>query len=204
MEISLITLLLSSLGLLSIMALFRWKAYDEMYNALKIRAEEWAMIYALDTPKKEISTHKIASPLDNLIELLNSSIIIIEQKQANDKEPLMNLLWEGRKGALIKERQTLIDLGSTASEIKKFFNRPFYFMCLVLITYLAIEISNLPITHMNLYSFFSSLMISMSFLGIAFASLRFYNLFNFSYEKNATHGFDRIPFIYDLLFKPRF
>lgn len=200
-----LSLLFSSLALLALVAIFRWKAHDEKIDLyIKIYAEYVVNNY----DRKDVFDGEIPRGLEDL-ETIKTMLRTMRKRsqekldELNKIEPetrdqfqdffMQDFINDGSKMRLA----TISNLEGQTHIIRKFFNRPFFFTLFTITTYLVFEYTQIK------PEFHSIPFIILSCLALGFCLLRFYNLFNFDYNPNPTHGFNCAPWLYNVFFKPR-
>lgn len=186
-----LTLLFASLSILSVMAIFRWKAHDELINIRAKIAAEFAREFHphLESLSNIIRTQY--ETYDGAKQFLESTIRSIEEENkllegksyADESNVAKLLVNQGYAISVIKEYvNTLTNLGGKTHDIRRYFNWPFYVSLLALLLYVIQK-----------YAVFEALVAVMLIISVFYSLYGFYCLFNFSYNPGETDGFDRLP-----------
>ena len=171
-----LTLLLSSFGVLALIAIFRWQAHDNYLNAKM----EFAYRYAFDLIKTED-----CKPLTNfgpiaynqVISFLDDICGVIENRKK--KQETLPLFHEAFIEVLQKEKVSITNLAKSTHTIRKYFNWPFFYICFVVL--LSI-IPQMPIIIKFIFMY----------VGIVTMIVASYSLFNFSYNPEDHNGFGKL------------
>lgn len=185
------TLLFTSISLLSVMALFRWKAHDEKIAINTRMAIEFGSEFH---PKKDgLSTVRLTerATFDGAIYFLRSVIKAINREYgdenntsslAEESDVARTLVYQFAAKQMKDYIATLENLGAATHYIRRYFNWPFYVFLFTLVL--------ISIQRYFLFDIIVNIFIIISVMSSLYG---FYCLFNFSYNPEETDGFDRLP-----------
>lgn len=185
--------ILASIALLATTAIFRLRTHQELivsfFNETYAVAAKIAYKFKDDVRigQGTLSSQFVLTVLDHAIETLETDKLntIDKSDTADDSKIKM----------LEKLKESINNLDKQTSEIRCFFNRPFYLVLFTLFCYFIIYNLKLNIDNKIFYVLAS--------LTITFSWIRFYNLFNFEEEeKEGTHGFSKIRWFYYWILRP--
>jgi hypothetical protein len=172
----LITVLLSSFGVLVIIAIFRWQIHDNLLN-LKMAN---ATVFALKTrnPSSKISAQDLSPAVfSDAIAFLK----LLEEPKEKLPHGVVNV-----DSLIIKDEiNKLQALDTLTHVIRRWFNWPSFYLCIVVILSLLPQVNQL---HKQI----------LQFVGIVLMILASYVLFNFSYNPKEFHGFGKLIALFRL------